>query len=553
MSIHRFKKIVITSEDKKAQYEQPDGSAGNSTLVLYYPYYLNYYVVILLAIIVRIVHFAFFDMRYPLSEAGLYAEFSEQIVHNNFFLPKTIPFYSDNGIPFGYMPLPFYVLAFFTNVLGFSTFTAVNVVPPLFSIISLPVFYFLIKTLKLGRQERLYALVAFSLFPLCFEEFVEPTGLAESMGNLALILFVYCLGRDTLLKLSDALFSGSTFALCVLSSPGSAMASVIVFLVKIVLTLPELVTRKRNYKKVLNLCIIGVFAIFCSSPYWFAVIHNHGIQFFSSVFKAQSGGTASLLTRLALRLLQFEIGISHLNLFPLVFVAFLGLLHLLSQKSYLFVGISFICCLAIPREEWIVSIFVSIAFGVGLYHIFKMFPSDHINMKFSLVFLIILISLNIILELYNVTYIKYLTKKEDPYWADVLQATEWIKSHTETESKVVVITDLTAILEWIPYLTKRTVLNTVFGTEWEPTEQQTISHFNTTISNDGLDHIEKIVYHFFRYREFILIVIKPAYQNRQINPACISLNVDLRKFDDPEHLIYKNDTVKIYSYKSQGS
>ena len=99
MSIHWFKKIVITSEkNRRTEPEQLDRGPCHSTLTLYYPYYLNFYVVILLAIIVRMVHFAFVDIHYPLSEAGLYAEFSEQIVHNNFFLPKTIPFYSDNGI-----------------------------------------------------------------------------------------------------------------------------------------------------------------------------------------------------------------------------------------------------------------------------------------------------------------------------------------------------------------------------------------------------------------------------------------------------------------------
>ena len=48
-----------------------------------------------------------FPTELPFNGGGLYYHFSETILENNFAYPRTIPYYTDNGIPFAYPPLLF--------------------------------------------------------------------------------------------------------------------------------------------------------------------------------------------------------------------------------------------------------------------------------------------------------------------------------------------------------------------------------------------------------------------------------------------------------------
>jgi hypothetical protein len=505
-----------------------------------------YPLVIIVAVLVRIAHLFTIGIRYPFAEAGLYAEFGRQIFHHQFLLPETIPFYSDGGIPFGYMPVPFYLLAILTNVLKLPIFPVVNLLPPFISISSLAVFVLLLNNLELDRQERLYGLIGFAIFPLCFEEFVEPAGLAESVGNFFLILFTYALIKNTMVaNRRTILFAGGTFALCVMSSPGSAMVSSVLFLVFFAYAAVRLLLDKSGFPTLVSLFIAGCVAILISSPYWVTVMRNHGIQLFSSVFMAQSSGISASFTRILETLLQFQARISFFNFFPVAFVIFWGILQLLLRQKLSPLATAFICYLGFPREGWTIGIFVAIGFGVGISALLKMGATLRRNVNFFALFLIILVSINVIVDVYFSVYVRYQAKEEPEYWPSLLQATEWVQSAVDSDKKIVIATDLPILLEWFPYLTSRTVLNMGFGTEWVPQRQQQIAEFNKTLSQNGFGDLQETVYSYFGYREFLFVLIKPADQYEQSDLA--SINVGLHPL--PGNLgnpVYRNEKVLIY-------
>ena len=62
-----------------------------------------------------------FPTEVPYNGGGLYYHFSETILENNFAYPRIIPYYTDNGIPFAYPPLLFYLIAIVAKFTPLST------------------------------------------------------------------------------------------------------------------------------------------------------------------------------------------------------------------------------------------------------------------------------------------------------------------------------------------------------------------------------------------------------------------------------------------------
>ena len=104
---------------------------------------------ILLGIFLRILpHIVMgFSSNLPLNNGGLYLFFSEIIAQNNFSYPTYIPFYTENGIPFAYPPLIFYLLALISKIFPIPLLILVIYIPTIISIVCIFAFYFLVKEL----------------------------------------------------------------------------------------------------------------------------------------------------------------------------------------------------------------------------------------------------------------------------------------------------------------------------------------------------------------------------------------------------------------------
>src|SRR6056297_1985608 len=86
-------------------------------------------------------HLAVYD--YPTLTAGLFNEMANQIAANGYALPRTIPGYTADGLPFAYPPLMFYLLAVVRETLGMGPLTASRVLPQVYAVLYLVPFYLL--------------------------------------------------------------------------------------------------------------------------------------------------------------------------------------------------------------------------------------------------------------------------------------------------------------------------------------------------------------------------------------------------------------------------
>lgn len=176
-----FSPIVVTQR----MLEHPKIAIRNEKFVVGFLF--------LVGSIFRLISIAYVGVNSPFIMGGLFAEFSQQLVNNNYSLPAQIPYYSDGGIPFAYPPLPFYIKAILINIFSIPKFTVVNVLPAFITLLTLPSFYILIRVIKFEYWTRMAIFAAFAIYPNAFREQIEGKGLAEAFGTLSIIWFMISL------------------------------------------------------------------------------------------------------------------------------------------------------------------------------------------------------------------------------------------------------------------------------------------------------------------------------------------------------------------------
>lgn len=295
----------------------------------------------------------------PFNLGGLFYLMSLEVLQNQYRLPARIPFFTPGGLPFAYPPLPFYLQAAVIQLFHPPLFVSVNLLPPLLAVISLAAFYGPARLAFRSTAAALGALFVFALLPAAFSEQIEAQGLSESLGTLAMIglCAALCWARDRW-SVRDALLPGVALALAMLSSPGSLYAAGLVGLLFAGVRAVQAVQHK-TILPVLNALAVGALGLLLSSPYWAAVLAQHGVDVYLTPFRAQNGNT--------LRSLYYSI--REFDLFPgglvwqLLFYAS-ALIALLRRQFVLllFAGLLFL----VPRETWLLSLPVSLLIGFSM-------------------------------------------------------------------------------------------------------------------------------------------------------------------------------------------
>jgi len=192
---------------------------------------LNYFLIILIGLFLRTYHLFLVGFSKPWKFGGLYLEFARQIFLNNYTLPERIPYYTLGGLPFAYPPLPFYIESFLVFTLGLPEFLVVNLLPAIASVISLILFYVLIKNILKNKWAQLFSLIFFSLFPIGYAEQLEGAGLSESFGTIIIILLILAFWNyyKNPFHIPRLLLTSFVWALTVMASPASAYLSVFLF------------------------------------------------------------------------------------------------------------------------------------------------------------------------------------------------------------------------------------------------------------------------------------------------------------------------------------
>lgn len=414
----------------------------------------------------RLYHLGVVGVAKPWALGGLYLAFARQIHQSHYALPVTIPFYSLDGLPFAYPPLPFYVEAFLVFTLGLPRFLITNALPPLISVVSLFAFHRLTKKIIRHPAIQLFALAIFALLPLNFADQVEGAGLAESFGTLFIILLIgsYWALSQALTDKKRLALTALLWALNIMASPASAYLSVFIFLGFAVQLLIK--KRYRIQKLLSSLALLAIAAAILSTPYWGGVLKNHGLALFINSFLGQHGGYRNFLVDALLKLAELTKAPTAIFFPALFFFTLCGLIYF---REYGFVLLLVLASL-IPREFWVVGILGVIFLGYAVDLLIskretKLIPEGKkwLAYAIALPLMVILIGLDLAHFLAN----RDLLSPENVLSDAQVALLENIESINPDGADLVVIGE-DPFLEWAPYLAQTTVLNEWYGTEFAP-------------------------------------------------------------------------------------
>jgi hypothetical protein len=431
-------------------------------------------------VVARAMHLLHIDVTLPYTAGGLFVQFAETITQNSFMLPQYIPFYA---IPFGYPPLSFYILAIVIGPLGIDGVTAINFLPPFLSIFTMPLVYMLARRLGFSTAGRLFALTVFAVLPSAYVEFVESAGLAEVVGELMLLSFAICLvdvyKRKTV---SPPYLTGLLFGGCVLASPGSAYASVLLYLAFVVMGLFN--QSHPRPKRLAAPFIVGLVGVAFSAPYWLTVISNHGIDLFTTTVAGQygAGPLQGIQTALQPLLLHFRVAYAEAPIFwdALILVSFVWAVF---TREWL-LPIVFLAFAAIPREgRWLMVAPAALQTGMFLSNAFKGMLAGSSRSKATVARnswnagLIGLIAFAYVVFNVSASSQAIIPDYHNKIWADRIEAMQWVRFNTPGNAKVISLSN-EFVTEWTPNIAKRGTVNVVQGLEWLPARQAAASGLN---------------------------------------------------------------------------
>ncbi len=424
------------------------------------------------------------DVPYRLG--GLYMEFARQIALNGFRFPAWIPYYTQNGIPFAYPPLPFFLAAGLAYVLGLPVFLVSNGLPALAAILTVPAYYALLRALRFDKAVVFAGLALFATMPSAYQQQIEGAGLAEAFGSLAVILLLIALARafwqPTPVRF---VWVGLAIGLAALSSPGSAVALVPAALVFLGVCLFRYGLR-RFVSMLLWMAGAGLLGVVVSLPYWLHVNRQYGLTLLTSSFGAQTRGLIGTLANQ----LYYTLALPGASaVYPVLWNALLlgGIVWALYRRRFDLLAV-YLLFANIPREgDWLVSIPAALLMALGLMRLWLPFYQRLAaevpkQVRYRRILGMALPAAALLMALYHVNLHAVRPARNSRLAFDGIgQAAAAVQARTPADASLVVVAPDEA-LEWTPFLFKRAVVNMRFGAEWLPGELPQIEAFANGLS-----------------------------------------------------------------------
>lgn len=218
---------------------------------------------------------------FPLHDGGLFYAMTQDLLRSNYTLPVYTS-YNSAGIPFAYPPFPFFIAAFLSDLMRWPLIEVFRLLPPIISILAIPVFYVLSRAMLRSRAQAALAVCAFALLPRSFLWHIIGGGLARSLGflfSLLTLLQAYLLytHRQRRFALSTILFASLT----VLSHPEKAWCTAfsagLLFLFY-----------GRNREGFYNSLLVAGGVLALTAPWWATIVGRHGLSPFLSASQTGS-------------------------------------------------------------------------------------------------------------------------------------------------------------------------------------------------------------------------------------------------------------------------
>jgi hypothetical protein len=399
---------------------------------------------------------------FPINDGGLFYHMTQDLVENSFKLPQFTT-YNNLQIPYAYPPLGFYMAGALNKFAGWELLDSFRFLPAIFSILSIPAFYFLAKGILHDDTAVGLSVLIFSFLPIGYEWFLMGGGITRSPGLFfSLIALYFGYQGFTNGKWFTVLLTAIFSATCVLLHPEAAahivIGQLLFFLFK--------GRSKKGFQSAV-LILLGVILLTC--PWWIKVIRDHGI---SPIFAASKVGVDGAIKYINLILFNFT---GESGMTSIAFLAFIGIFYSIQRKQFLIPLWLIISFLIAQRGE-----IIALLAGVTLAAVLEQFSRSHFKKKNETMRVKsvsgILSSVLLIFLIIQWVYsgISMSTRLTDDYQLSEsdISAMEWVKENTADSSNFLIMSGLKPLLdpvsEWFPALTNRQSAATVQGKEWMP-------------------------------------------------------------------------------------
>jgi len=403
---------------------------------------------------------------YPAYGAGLFLETAERISANGYALPRTIPHYTAEGIPFAYPPLMFVVAAVVRDLTGVGPVAYARYVPGLLTVAYLVPYYYLARELLASRPRAGVATVLFAVAPPVLQWHLSAGGIVRTGSFLFALAGVYTGVR--LFRTGDRWWvvpSAVLFALTVLSHPTYAAFFALSYLV-------AYATLDRSLGGLLDGALVGLGGLVLASPWVWTVLRAHGADVFVAAAGTHGGiggGVGEILKRVSrppratatdlLGLFVLATGGYLLSkgrvLLPVWTVA---AAMVLADSRFLYVaGIMAVVVLVFE------ALVPTVERGVGRF----------VDPRVASVIVVGLLTVAAVgtgvLFAASAVDTHGQTRSQPQFIDDAdREAMSWARSHTDPDARFVVLGDAA---EWFPYFADRTLLVGPWGVEWQSADR----------------------------------------------------------------------------------
>jgi hypothetical protein len=403
---------------------------------------------------------------FPLNDGGLFYTMTQNLIGNGFRIPA-VTTYNSLNIPFAYPPLAFYLTGLLSKITGWGLFDIFRILPAVFSVLTIPAFYFFARVVLSDDHQVMLATLIFAITPATFDWLIMGGGVSRAPGfffAILTLLFTYHL--FTRKRILDIVLTAIFATITILFHPETALhtaaSALVIFLFF-----------GRNKAGILRSIFVASAILLLTSPWWITVLANHGFSPFLAAGKTGYHNISQFLN-----IFSFDLT-NEGSLKSIAVLGLIGMFLYMGRKKYflpvLFLAIYF----AEPRsaslyESPLFAIFASFTLLQMLNllnqylrkkdmpdksgHPFTSLASKALFMIFTGQW--IFSALAIITLMFNTISMV----PEDK------SAFNWIVSNTPAESRFLVITGNTPytdpVAEWLPALTERISIATVQGYEW---------------------------------------------------------------------------------------
>lgn len=497
-------------------------------------------VALLVGLLVAVLYVALNE--YPAYGAGLYTVTADQIRASGYGLPRSIPHYTADGVPFAYPPLAFYALAVLRD-LGAGTFVTARVVPPIVVVLSVFPVYLLGRDLlgldprgrdahggdsHGGRLRGAAAAVLVLANPQVLEWHVSAGGLVRAPAFLLALVGAYAglrIFRDW--EPSWVPVGLVAFALVLLTHPTYALFVVVTDVV-------FWAGFDRSVRGLVRGGVVGLGGGVLAAPWWLTVASRHGFDVFTAAAGTHGGVGGGLLAAL-----------SGLSVWSLGFLL-AGAIAVLGGWRVL--GAWLVAAEVLfeqPRFAYAVGAFALVAAAVVLVgSVADRWPTvDDRRRGIGLAALLLLATGGVGVVGYEFTG---LTDGTTPAFVDDddVAAMEWAARETRPGATFVVLGDAA---EWFPAVANRTILVSPWGMEWR--EPAAYEHHLAAYENGSACQSARCVERWMATVDAspeYLYVPKAGYTvrgHRQVNFGTLGRSLALR---ERYELVFENEGVAIY-------